>query len=99
VSKKNNKGDVNISIKFPDDYEGEKTTELKDDISNLALGIFKYEPLKTGDAKAYEMELYHANVECIKKSNKDTLYYLCFHAELPEDENDTDEPTAPTIVN
>jgi len=92
VSKKNNKGGVSVNVKFPDDYEGDKNDELLKDVANLGVGLFRYEPLKTGDAKHYEKDYCHANVECIKKTKTDTCYYLCFHADLPEDTED-EEPT------
>jgi len=92
VSKKNNKGDVSVSVILPDDYEGEKNDELLNDIANLGVGIFKNEALKRGDVKHYEKDNCHANVECIRKFKWYTCYYLCFHADLPEDTED-EEPT------
>ena len=91
VCKKNNKGDVLVNIKFPNDYEGEKSIDLMQEIVTLGTLLYKRVSLKNGESKSYEKDNYYANVECISKTKKETFYYLCFHAHLPE--KDAEDPT------
>jgi len=97
ITKLNNDGDVNVAVRFPNDFKEEQTPDLVNDVVAFALGIYKYEPLKKGNAKDFEKEYCHANVECIRKTKTETCYYLCFHADLPEDESD--EPSTPTNMD
>ena len=98
ITELSKKGDVDVAVRFPNDYEEEQTPDLVNDVVAFALSIYKYETLKKGESKDFEKQYCHANVECILKSKKVTGYYLCFHADLPEDKSD-DEPSTPSVMD
>ena len=106
MTKKDNKGNFDIGITFPDDYEGDDSKEMATQIARFGVGVYKNEKMKKHDKLKWERNYYACYVKCMKKNKNESWYKLCFHAELPETEDDSDvevqddeNPSTPSVMD